>query len=337
MEYLAAEKGFPLERLPALRRELSPLHDAAAIRSLAGTIRRFDPQVVHTHTAKAGATGRIAALLDRRSKRVLVHSYHGHVLSGYFDPLRTAVFRTVERALATRTSALIAVSEQVRDDLVGMGVAPRERFAVIPYGFELSGLADPDGSARAEARARLGLADGTFLVGWAGRFTAIKRPAELVHTLAALRARGVDAALCLVGDGPDRPQTERLAATLDLSGSCHFPGYQRELRGWLAAFDAFCLSSANEGTPVAAIEALAAKRPVVSTRVGGTPAVIDEAETGFLVELGDPDGLAERLATLARDPALRRRMGALGAQRMGERYSTERMVGEIEALYRRFL
>jgi len=338
MEYLASELGVPLRHVPSLGRELSLRRDGTAVRELLSLIRRERPDVVHTHTAKAGATGRIAALVARRGRRSgLVHTFHGHVLRGYFDPRRERVFRTAERLLALRTAVLVAVSVQVRDELVELGVAPRERFRVIPYGFDLTARSDPTAAARSRLRLGLGLADEAFLVGWAGRLTAIKRPLDLIRTLGALRALGVDAALCLVGDGPERSEVEALARTLGIAEHCHLVGYRRDVRDWYGAFDAFCLTSANEGTPVAAIEALAARRPVVATRVGGMPAVVDEGETGFLAAPGDTEGLASRLAELARDPELRRAFGTLGASRMQERYSSGRMLAELEALYREAL
>jgi len=338
MEYLVDELSLPFRKLPTLRRDLSLWADPAAVRELARIIRSERPDVLHTHTAKAGATGRIAARLAGRARpRSVVHTYHGHVLQGYFSPAKTALFRSIERVLAKRTSALVAVSEQVRDDLVAMGIAPRERFAVIPYGFDLSGRVDTTGALREAVRAEIGAADGSFVVGWVGRLTAIKQPELLVQTLGHLVEEGIDAVLCVVGDGPDRAGTERLARDLGLAERCRFVGYQKDLAGWYAAFDALLLTSANEGTPVAAIEALAAERAVVATQVGGVPAVVEEGETGLLAADRDTEALAGALARLARDPALRAGMGRRGAERMRERFGTERMVEEIEALYRRTL
>jgi glycosyltransferase involved in cell wall biosynthesis len=338
MEHLADELGFPYQRLAALNRDLSLRNDTSAIRALVRILRAERPDVLHTHTAKAGATGRIAALLAGSGRpRALVHTYHGHVLSGYFSAPRTAVFRQIERLLARRTAALIAVSPQVRDDLVAMRIAPPERFAVIPYGFDLSGRIDRNGAERDRVRAELGVGEGGFVVGWVGRLTAIKRPQDLVRTLHALVGEGVDATLCVVGDGPERPGAEALASSLGIGDRCRFAGYQKDLAPWYAAFDALCLTSANEGTPVAAIEALAAERPVVATRVGGVPAVVEDGESGFLAEPGDTHGLAAALAQLARDPGLCEQMGRRGAGRMQELYATERMVEEIEALYRHAL
>ena len=338
MEYLVEELDVPLRRLPALQRELSPPGDARAVRELIAIIRAERPDVLHTHTAKAGGTGRVAALLTRGARPdVVVHTYHGHVLRGYFGRGKETFYRTLERVLAHATDRLIAVSEEVCDDLVSLGVAPRSKFVVIPYGFDLSARTNGTEADRARIRADLGADETTFVVGWVGRLTAIKRPLDLVRVLAALVAEGTDARLCIVGDGPEREAVEALAASLGVADRLHVAGYRERLGEWYAAFDAFCLTSANEGTPVAAIEALAAGRPVVATRVGGTPAVVEEGLSGYLADEGDVATLAARLAGLAADPAVRARMAADGAARMHELYGEERMVDDIDALYRSLL
>ena len=269
MAYLGERLGVDTIDLPALQRELSPRRDAAAVRALRRILRERGPHVLHTHTAKAGATGRVAARIAGRGRpRILVHTYHGHVLSGYFDPGREQVYRTIERALARRTDALVAVSDEVRDDLVAMGVAPPSRFVVVPYGFDLSGSDDP--GARARLRAELGAGDGQLVVGWAGRLAPVKQPADLVRMLRASVDRGVDAVLGVVGDGPERAETERLAADLAVAERCRFLGYRTDLVDLYEAFDVLALTSLNEGTPVVAIEALAAGKPVVATDAGGT-------------------------------------------------------------------
>jgi glycosyltransferase involved in cell wall biosynthesis len=338
MEYLVEELDVPLRQLPALQRELSPTGDARAVRELVEIIRAERPDVLHTHTAKAGGAGRVAALLARGARPpVVVHTYHGHVLRGYFGRGKETFYRLLERALAHATDRLIAVSAEVRDDLVSLGVAPLSKFVVIPYGFDLAARANGTKADRARIRSELGADEAAFVVGWAGRLTPIKRPLDLVRVLAALVERGVDARLCLVGDGPDRAAVEALATSLGVAERCHVVGYRERLGEWYAAFDAFCLTSANEGTPVAAIEALAARRPVVATRVGGTPAVVEDGVTGYLAEAGDIASLSARLAELAADPAQRTRMGSAGAARMHELYEKTRMVDDIDGLYRSLL
>jgi glycosyltransferase involved in cell wall biosynthesis len=338
MEYVADELGVHLVRLPVLQRELSPRADPAAIFALRRIIRQRRPDVLHTHTAKAGATGRLAAVASGRARpRAIVHTYHGHVLSGYFSRRWERVFRWIEKGLALTSGTLIAVSDEVRDDLVGFGVAPARRFVVVPYGFELPQWSEADDEARRTLRAEVGADDSLFVVGWAGRLTAIKRPLDLIRTLRALSDEQVDALLVLVGDGEDRAEVEALAAELDVAGRCRLVGFQKSIRPWYASFDALLLTSANEGTPVVAIEALAAARPVVATRAGGTGTVVRNGESGYLEAIGDTTALADRLALLARDPDLRARMGADGAEDVRARFAVGRMADEVEAIYRRLL
>jgi glycosyltransferase involved in cell wall biosynthesis len=338
MEYVAAELGVSVQALPTLQREVSVRADGAAIRELRNLIRTRRPDVLHTHTSKAGATGRVAALLSGRGRpHAVVHTYHGHVLSGYFTPRRQRVFKLVEGLLARTTDALVAVSSEVRDDLVAYGVAPAERVVVVPYGFDLPELSAADDEARSRIRGELGVEEETFVVGWAGRLTEIKRPLDLVGTLRSLVDLGVDAVLVLVGDGEDREATEALARRLGIEDRCRLVGFQQGMRGWYAAFDATLITSANEGTPVVAIESLAAERPVVATRAGGTATVVTDGESGFLESVGDTEALAGRLAELANDPELRSNLGRHGSADVRARFATGRMADELDAVYRKAL
>ena len=208
---------------------------------------------------------------------------------------------------------------------------------MIRLGIELEDRVDSDKNGRAETRRLLGIPSEAFTVGWIGRMTGIKRTDDVLLAFKRLRARGVDARLCMVGDGPDRAAIERRAHDLGIVRDTLFLGYQESVAPFYAAFDAFVLPSANEGTPVTAIEALAAGRPVVATRVGGVPDVVRDGEDGFLVEAGDVDALAERLASLAADPGLRERMGAAGRGRVLPRYAVARLVDDVDRLYRELL
>lgn len=338
MAYRAQELGVPLLRVPFLQRELSLVADVRAIAAIRRLLRARRPDILHTHTAKAGGAGRLAAATAGASgPGAVVHSYHGHVLRGYFGPAQEQVFRLVERGLAYRTSALIAVSDAVRDDLVSFGVAAPERFTVVPYGFDLASRVRADSGARARRRRELGVGEHTFVVGWAGRFAPVKRPLDLIRVTHELARRDVDVVLAAVGDGPQRQDAEALARELGVDTRCRFLGYRREMNEWYAAFDAFLLTSANEGAPVVAIESLAAGRPVVATRAGGTGTVVVEGRSGYLAEIGDVGALADALERLARDPSLRGELGRFGAADTRERYATSTMVGRVEDVYRRAL
>jgi glycosyltransferase involved in cell wall biosynthesis len=337
MEYVADELGVRVERLPGLRRDISPLRDLVAVVRLAQLIRRERPTILHTHTAKAGAVGRVAAVLagDARPP-IVVHTFHGHVLRGYFGPVVTFGFRLLERWLARATTALIAVSPEVRDELVRLGVAPREKFTVVRVGIELEDrVSDQDG--REETRRVLGIAPDCFTVGWIGRMTGVKRTGDVLLAFKRLRERGVEACLCMVGDGPERAVVEQRAHELGIMRNTFFLGYQEDVAPYYAAFDAMILPSGNEGTPVSAIEALAAGRPVVATRVGGVPDVVRDGEDGFLVDPGAVEQLADALDRLAGDPALRERMGSSGRKRVLPRYSVGRLVDDVDRLYRALL
>ncbi|HUH14413.1 MAG TPA: glycosyltransferase family 4 protein [Gaiellaceae bacterium] len=338
MAFVAEDLGVRVLPLTQLHRDVSVVRDAVATFRLARLIRSERPDIVHTHTAKAGAVGRVAALLaGGRRRPLVVHTFHGHVLRGYFGPLRTTAFRLLETLLARWTDALVAVSPQVRDDLVALGIAPAEKFAVVRLGIELERRVAAEPGAREETRRLLGVADGRFVIGWVGRMTGVKRTEDVLLALRRLREGGTDAALCMIGDGPDRDDVERRAHRLGIARHCLYLGYQEDIARWYAAVDAVILPSANEGTPVSVIEALAAGRPVVATNVGGVPDVVSDGEHGFLVDVGDVEALAERLARLAADPALRERMGAAGRAHVLSRYAVERLVDDVDRLYRSLL
>lgn len=338
MSFVADRLGVKVVPLAELGREISPLRDVSAALKLAKLIRQERPHILHTHTAKAGTIGRLAALLSGPYRpAVVVHTFHGHVLRGYFDPVRTGMFRLLEKGLAAVATALVAVSPEVRDELVRMGVAPASKFVVIRLGIELEKRVAAEPGLREESRRNLGVADDRFLVGWVGRMTGVKRTDDVLVSFAKLRERGVDAVLAMVGDGPDRDGIEARARELGIVRHCLFLGYQEEVAPFYAAFDAVILPSANEGTPVSVIEGLAAGRPVVATRVGGVPDVVEEGTDGFLVEMGDVEALADRLADLARDPELAARMGAAGQERVLRRYAVDRLIGDVDELYRSLL
>src|SRR5439155_9060265 len=225
MSFVADSLGVPIVTIEELHREISPVRDALAVFRLARLLRAVRPQIVHTHTAKAGAIGRLAVLLAVGARPpIVVHTFHGHVLRGYFGPLRGRLFRLLEHWLARLSTALVAVSPEVRDDLVALGVAPREKFTVIRLGIELDDRVGTAADRRTETRRRMGIPSERFTAGWIGRMTAVKRTDDLLLAFRRLRELGVDACLCMVGDGPDRDRVEDRASELGVVRHCLFLG-----------------------------------------------------------------------------------------------------------------
>jgi glycosyltransferase involved in cell wall biosynthesis len=325
-------RGVALAKVPGLRPELRPHQDLRALGSLVRAVRRLRPDIVHTHTAKAGMLGRLAAVSGGGARPAIVHTYHGHVLEGYFDPLRTATYRTMERRLAGVSDALIGVSTATVDDLVRLGVAPPRKFRVIPIGLDLRPFLSVTPAVGRAFRREVGASAEDVLLTFVGRLVAIKRVDLLLRAFARARRLSAPIRLAVVGDGGLRPRLERLAAELGVSEHVCFAGYRAKMVAVTAAADLAVLSSDNEGTPVSLIEAAAAGKPAVATMVGGVPDVVTR-ETGLLVPPGDAEGLANGIVALTGDPALRATMGAQARRRVAQRFSAERLVRDIDSLY----
>ena len=338
MSYVAEELQVRPRYVPELQRAISPAPDMGAVLALRSLIREIRPDILHTHTAKAGAVGRAAAVASGRDRpKVVIHTFHGHVLRGYFGPVATRVFLQLERNLARLSDALIAVSPEVRDDLVSLGVAPPSRISVIRLGLDLEQRTRASADARTRLREQLGIPDGRLVIGWLGRMTEIKRADDLIRAFSKARRDGMDGDLVLVGDGPLRPMLTELARDLGVLDRCHFTGYRADVADVYAALDLFSLTSTSEGTPATIIEAQAARLPVVATAVGGVPDIIRDGETGLLVAPGDVDAIADGLARLGEDAVRRAQFGEAGRAFVVPRYSVPRLVDDIDRLYRTLL
>jgi glycosyltransferase involved in cell wall biosynthesis len=338
LEHLAVAAGLPTTYIRELGRRISPVDDLRAFARLLRLVFREAPDVIHTHTAKAGALGRLTAGLfnitrPRRRRCLVVHTFHGHVLTGYFRPATNVAIRLAERALATITDRVVTLSPAQRDDIVTrFGIAAASRTTVVPLGLDLEHLARLDPPAP-HLRRRFGIPDGSLVVGYVGRLVAIKDLDTLIRAFARVAAKRPDAVLLLAGDGPLRPDIDAQVAALGLHQQVHLAGWIEDLAPLYATIDICALSSLNEGTPVALIEAMAAAKPVVATRVGGVADVVEHERTGLLVPPKQPDALADAILRLAADPAERSRMGAAGRQAVVGRFSAERLVDDIDKLY----
>ncbi len=326
--------------IDTLCRPLSPANDLRTLLRLYREFLRVQPRIVHTHMAKAGLLGRLAATaynLTRGSapRAMVVHTYHGHVLDGYFSKLMTSVFIGIERFLALVSDAIIAISPAIRADLLHtyrIGKAPQYR--VVPLGFDLAPFAAVDAAARIEARRALDVNGGVPVVATVGRLTAIKQHRLFLDVVRRLVADHPNLVALIAGDGDMRAELETAAQQLGIASHVRFLGWRRDLATIYAATDVFLLTSRNEGTPVALIEAMATGVPGVSTDVGGVKDVINSEDVGRLAPFDDAPGLAAATHHLLVDPALRAAMGARARTQVLARFGVERLVADIAEVYR---
>lgn len=310
-------------RIPVLGRSVRPADDLRALALLTTAMRGFRPHIVHTHTAKAGTLGRLASLLAHVPVRV--HTFHGHLLHGYFPPAKTRLVVMAERALARFSDLLVAVGDRVRDDLVAAGVGRAAQYAVVPPGTALGTLPHPD-----VARDRLGLPATAPVVAYVGRLTRIKRPDRLLDVARAVRRAIPDVQFLICGGGDQRD----LPASEDLSGCLRPLGWRADVETVYAAADVVLLTSDNEGAPVSLIEAGLAGRPAVAPRVGGVPDVVLDEVTGLLAA-ADAKDLAECTIRLLREEETRLRMGERARQWTATRFGADRLVADTHGLYAR--
>ena len=342
MRYLLSD-GVETRYVPALRRPVAPLHDAFALARILQILRASRPHIVHTHMAKAGTIGRVAAAIYNRTSgrgapARVVHTYHGHVLEGYFGSQTATLFTRTERQLARLTDAIVAISPQFEHELVDQFCIGRaDQYRVVPLGFDLRELIAIEDTARRQARLALDISVDARVVTTVGRLTAIKEHRLFLEAARQVAERDSNALFLIAGDGELRSELEELARTLRIADRTRFLGWRRDLTTLYAATDVFLLTSRNEGTPVALIEALAAGVPGVSTDVGGVGDVIDSDEVGLLAPFGDARALAQHVAALLADPARCRAMGARGRTAVAARYHVDRLVNDIERLYRELI
>lgn len=324
-------RGLDVRRVPGLAPGVHPGGDVRAWRALRRELREFAPDLVHTHTAKAGALGRRAARAVPDAARV--HTFHGHVFEGYFPAPVSNALMALERRLARSTDRIAAVSHATADDLVRLKVVEDEsRLVVVPPGIELGPLLALRGRHGA-LRAQIGAAEEHFVAGVIGRLAAIKRSGWALDVLELLAPRHPGLHLVFVGDGIERAQLERRIRALPaaLQARAHLLGARHDMPQVLADLDAVLLTSRNEGLPIALIEAGAAGKPVVATSVGGIAELVAHERTGFLGE--SVDELAFGLAQLLENRALGPAMGQRARLRIDKRHSAAALAERLERLY----
>jgi glycosyltransferase involved in cell wall biosynthesis len=333
MSYLLDELHVERVLIPSLGRELRPLRDLVTAYRLWRVILQERPDVVHTHKAKAGAIGRLVALAARVP--VVVHTYHGHVFHGYFGPWKTRLFLAIERALARVTTRLITPSQKLVDELSATyRVAPPAQFDVVPLGFDLAPFAACE-QHRGRLRARLGLDDTAKLVAIVGRMVPVKDHATFIAAAEILAQRRADVHFIFVGGGELEAEVRAELLRRGLRERAHLLGWSRQLEQIYADLDVVALSSVNEGTPVALIEAMAAGVPVAATAVGGVPDILRRGARGELAPARDPAALADAIAR-ALAPTAKARSAVVRAEVLRE-HGAARLCADLAALYDRML
>ena len=317
-----------VETVPLVR-PVQPVSDVRALYAVRRIIASRRPRIVHSHMAKAGSISRLAARSFGRGRPRTVHTFHGHVLGGYFSAPVERAFLAVERRLARLSDVLLTVSPEVRDELVALRIGRPAQYHVMPLGLELDPFLAIQGPS-GRLRGKIGIEPDVPLVGIVGRLVPIKAVDVMIDVMSELP--GVH--LAVVGDGDERGRLEQLVRDLELERRVHFTGWCDDVPAAMSDLDVVALSSRNEGTPVALIEALAARRPVVATRVGGVEHVVVPDRTGLVVPPNDPQSLSGAIRRLLDDRLLGARLAEAGRERVSSTFGAARLVSDMRTLYR---
>lgn len=332
MQAFAMERGVKPIVIPELQREINIVKDSVALWKLYQLIRREKPDIVHTHTAKAGMLGRTAAWLA--GVPVILHTFHGHIFKGYFGRTKTWIFLQIEKVMAKLSTKIITISESLKKELVELGVAPEGKIDVIPIGLDLTQFVKHDYNG--EFKRSLGLSKNCLIVGTVGRLVPIKGQKYFLEAANKICGdsngnRGVK--FVIVGDGELRGELEGHAKELGLEGKLYFTGFRSDLPDVYADFDIMVLPSLNEGTPVVLIEAMSSGKPVVATAVGGVVDLVEDGVTGLLVEPESERELTDGIAALLSDKARRKMLGRKGREAVYPAYDIETLVKRMDDVY----
>jgi glycosyltransferase involved in cell wall biosynthesis len=333
-EHIQAQGVIPILISQLVGNPCLNVSDALAFTQIVRLLRREQPMILHTHTSKAGLLGRVAAHLT--GVPIIVHTFHGLVLKGHYGPLKTSGVRAVERWLARFTDRLIAVGDEDKKDLLAYRIAPTHKIDVIPLGLELDNFINSR-TRRGVLHSELGLDSATRLIGIVGRIAPIKNHRLFFDAMTHVLAHHANAHVIVAGDGDLRPEMEHYVRELGVANRVSFLGWRHDLPQVYTDLDVVVISSNNEGTPVSAIEAMAAGRPVVASRVGGLPDVISDSETGYLFPPGNVEQLVCAVERVLRDGETTDRLRRNARESVKHKFATERLTADIDLLYRRLL
>jgi glycosyltransferase involved in cell wall biosynthesis len=326
----AREMGIAVETVHHLVREVNPVKDLLSLYSLVSIIKKNGCEVVHTHTSKAGILGRLAAWFC--GVKVIVHSTHGTIFHGYFSPLLLRFFVLVEKFTAKFTDRIICLSRKEIDEYLEEGIGRREQFTAIYNGLDLSTFEMTNKDLK-EIRKGLDIEDKDYVGATIGRLTRVKGQRYLIEALPLIKKEIPNIVLLIAGDGEDIESLKSLAAASHVSSCVRFLGHREDIADILACVDCFYLTSLNEGFGIVLLEAMAMRKPIIATEVGGIPEVIINEETGILVPPGDPQAIAQATLELYHDPRLRERMGLSGYSRLKSIFGIDNHVRSTEILY----
>ncbi len=342
-EYLATQLGIQYVTIKGMGRSVNPASDYMAYRELKKLIKSYQPDIVHTHAAKPGALGRLAAA----SMKVpaILHTFHGHVFHSYFNSAKTKFFINTERYLGRRSDAIIAISEQQKKELVmDFKIAPADKFRVVPLGFDLDRFRTNQENKRQSFRTEFSLDEDTIAIGIIGRLVPVKNhylflkaiKHVLDHTSKKIKA-------FIIGDGETRADLENIAREVGIKYTTEndaehphqlvFTSWRSDVDTINAGLDIVCLTSFNEGTPVSLIEAQAANKPIVSTRVGGIADIVVEGETALLAGINETEKFGQHLLSLVEDDGLRNQLGSNSHEHVMNKFSYQRLVDDMSQLY----
>ncbi len=341
--HLAENLGIEPVVVPSMKRDINLSEDRKAYNDIKKIIKDYRPDIVHTHAAKSGAIGRLAA--SACNVPTIVHTFHGHVFHSYFGKAKTNAFIQIERYLARKSSGIIAISDIQKNELGSIyKICPEEKIKVIPLGLDLDKFQENKAAKRKAFRAQYFIEDDEIAIGIVGRIVPVKNHSLFVAAVAKLIAQSnKKLRFIIIGDGDMRPQMEKELAAESIDYS-YFPENPRAAKAictsWLtemdivfSGLDIVALTSHNEGTPVSLIEAQAAGKPVVSTNVGGVADVVQEGVTGFICPPNDAEAFCTALLKLTENTERRAEMGFAGVQNVQSRFSYQRLVRDMGVYY----
>jgi len=346
-EYILNKYNINYHLVKSMNRSLNLFKDIKSLFEILSIIKKFKPDIVHTHASKSGAIGRVAALIS--GTPIIVHTFHGHVFHSYFGKLKTGFYILLERFLAKRSSAIIAISKLQKDELVNtFNICSEDKMHVINLGFDLDRFEDKDGLKRRIFREEFSLSDEHIAIGIIGRLTSIKDHKFFIDVANIVNASSKkNLTFFIIGDGEERSHLEEYILSLDLKYSSpekdsgpeplfRFTSWRQDMENIYSGLDIIALTSKNEGTPVTLIEGQAASRPVISTDVGGVADIVIHESTGYISDIYDINTYTKNLLILIEDNDVRALMGSNGSSHIKSKFTYERLVDDVRNLYNSF-